>query len=75
MTERPKEYWRWTESRWTSPDLDWRDGAVISAGVDVGSVQRAAQTLEHELVGLVAREQSERERGPRLLDRFVAVAE
>jgi bzd-type benzoyl-CoA reductase Q subunit len=32
------EYWRWTESRWTNPDLDWRDGKIISAGVDVGSV-------------------------------------
>jgi bzd-type benzoyl-CoA reductase Q subunit len=33
-----KEYWRWTESRWTNPDLDWKDGDIISAGVDVGSV-------------------------------------
>jgi len=32
------EYWRWTEARWTNPDLDWKDAAVISAGVDVGSV-------------------------------------
>ncbi len=33
-----KEYWRWTESRWTNPDLDWKGGDIISAGVDVGSV-------------------------------------
>jgi bzd-type benzoyl-CoA reductase Q subunit len=33
-----KEYWRWTESRWTNPDLDWKDGDIISGGVDVGSV-------------------------------------
>ncbi len=34
-----KEYWRWTESRWTNPDLDdWKNGDIISAGVDVGSV-------------------------------------
>ncbi len=33
-----KEYWRWTESRWTNPDLDWKNGEIISAGVDVGSV-------------------------------------
>ncbi len=33
-----REYWRWTESRWTNPDLDWKDGDIISAGVDVGSV-------------------------------------
>ncbi|MHA1966299.1 MAG: benzoyl-CoA reductase, bzd-type, subunit Q [Candidatus Hodarchaeales archaeon] len=33
-----REYWRWTESRWTNPDLDWKNGDIISAGVDVGSV-------------------------------------
>ncbi|WP_455463197.1 benzoyl-CoA reductase, bzd-type, subunit Q [Candidatus Hodarchaeum mangrovi] len=33
-----KEYWRWTESRWNNPDLDWKEGDIISAGVDVGSV-------------------------------------
>ncbi len=32
------DYWRWTESRWTNPDLDWKDSDIISAGVDVGSV-------------------------------------
>ncbi|MHA2225017.1 MAG: benzoyl-CoA reductase, bzd-type, subunit Q [Candidatus Hodarchaeales archaeon] len=32
------EYWRWTESRWTNPDLNWKDAEIISAGVDVGSV-------------------------------------
>lgn len=33
-----EEYWRWTESRWTSPDIRWQDGKMITAGVDVGSV-------------------------------------
>jgi benzoyl-CoA reductase subunit A len=33
-----KELWRWTETRWTSPDIDWKKGRIISAGVDVGSV-------------------------------------
>jgi bzd-type benzoyl-CoA reductase Q subunit len=33
-----KEYWRWPESRWTSPDVDWKTGEIVSAGVDVGSV-------------------------------------
>lgn len=32
------QLWRWTETRWTSPDIDWRKGGVVSAGVDVGSV-------------------------------------
>jgi len=39
------EYWRWTESRWTSPDIDYRNGGVISAGVDVGSVSTQAVVM------------------------------
>ncbi len=39
------EYWRWTESRWTNPDLDWKDGQVISAGIDVGSVSTQAVVM------------------------------
>ena len=38
-----KEFWRWTESRWTAPDRDWRDGKIVTAGVDVGSV--SSQTV------------------------------
>lgn len=40
-----KEYWRWPESRWTSSDIDWKDGEIISAGVDVGSVSSQAVVL------------------------------
>jgi benzoyl-CoA reductase subunit A len=40
-----KENWRWPESRWTSPDIDWKDGDIISAGVDVGSVSSQAVIL------------------------------
>ena len=40
--ESNKEYWRWTESRYTNPDLSWKDGDIISAGVDVGSVSTQA---------------------------------
>ena len=39
------EYWRWTESRWTNPDLDWNDADIISAGVDVGSVSTQAVVM------------------------------
>ena len=39
------EYWRWTESRWTSPDIDWRKGEVIAGGVDVGSVSTQAVVM------------------------------
>jgi bzd-type benzoyl-CoA reductase Q subunit len=37
-----EEYWRWTESNWHEPDIDWREGGIISAGVDVGSVSSQA---------------------------------
>ncbi len=42
MVTGKKELWRWTESRWTSPDIDWKSGKIISAGVDVGSVSTQA---------------------------------
>ena len=41
-TETEKEYWRWTESRYTNPDIKWENGDIISAGVDVGSVSTQA---------------------------------
>ncbi|MDI6707605.1 MAG: benzoyl-CoA reductase, bzd-type, subunit Q [Candidatus Thermoplasmatota archaeon] len=40
-----KEYWRWPESRWTSPEIDWRSAKVITAGVDVGSVSTQAVVM------------------------------
>jgi bzd-type benzoyl-CoA reductase Q subunit len=43
MTEK-KELWRWTESRWTNPDVDWK-GKLITSGVDVGSVSSQAVIL------------------------------
>ena len=43
MVKKP-ELWRWTESRWTNPDLDWKD-KVITSGVDVGSVSSQAVIL------------------------------
>jgi len=43
MTEEKKiEYWRWPEARWTAPDIDWKEGKIITAGVDVGSVSTQA---------------------------------
>ncbi|MFX1378171.1 MAG: benzoyl-CoA reductase, bzd-type, subunit Q [Promethearchaeota archaeon] len=41
-TESGTEYWRWTESRYTNPDINWEEGEIISAGVDVGSVSTQA---------------------------------
>jgi bzd-type benzoyl-CoA reductase Q subunit len=40
-----EEFWRWTESRWTAPDKDWRSAGIITAGVDVGSVSSQAVIL------------------------------
>ena len=38
------ELWRWTESRWTNPDIDWK-GTIITSGIDVGSVSSQAVIL------------------------------
>lgn len=37
-----KEFWRWPESNWVNPDIDWKKGKFITAGVDVGSVSTQA---------------------------------
>ncbi|MDP2744118.1 MAG: benzoyl-CoA reductase, bzd-type, subunit Q [Dehalococcoidia bacterium] len=39
------EYWRWTESRYTNPEVDWRKASTITAGIDVGSVSSKAAVL------------------------------
>ncbi|MHB0978966.1 MAG: benzoyl-CoA reductase, bzd-type, subunit Q [Thermoleophilia bacterium] len=45
MTEAAKEFWRWSERVWRSPAIEWRDGAVVTAGIDVGSVSSQAVIL------------------------------
>ncbi len=35
---RTQECWRWPEANWVNPDIDWKRGELITAGVDVGSV-------------------------------------
>lgn len=42
MSEEKKEFWRWDEYNWKTPDRDWKDAEVITAGVDVGSVSSQA---------------------------------
>ncbi len=37
-----REFWRWPETNWVNPDMDWKKGKVITAGVDVGSVSTQA---------------------------------
>lgn len=40
--EKKQEFWRWTESNWKNPDLDWQDAKTVTAGIDVGSVSSQA---------------------------------
>ena len=40
--ERKQEFWRWTESNWKNPDIDWHAARFITVGIDVGSVSSQA---------------------------------
>ena len=40
--EKKQEFWRWTESNWKNPDIDWRDAQYFTVGIDVGSVSSQA---------------------------------
>ena len=40
--ENKKEFWRWPESNWKNPDIDWRAAQYIALGIDVGSVSSQA---------------------------------
>ncbi len=37
-----QEFWRWPESNWKSPDIDWKAARYITVGIDVGSVSSQA---------------------------------
>jgi bzd-type benzoyl-CoA reductase Q subunit len=39
---KPQDFWRWPEASWVNPNIDWKKGTVITAGVDVGSVSTQA---------------------------------
>lgn len=43
--DKTQEYWRWPEGSWVNPDIDWKKGKIITAGVDVGSVSSQAVIL------------------------------
>jgi bzd-type benzoyl-CoA reductase Q subunit len=40
--EKKTEFWRWTESNWKNPELDWRTAGLVTVGIDVGSVSSQA---------------------------------
>ena len=43
--EERQEFWRWTESNWKNPDLEWKDAKYITVGIDVGSVSSQAVVM------------------------------
>lgn len=40
--EQSQQFWRWPESNWKNPDLDWKTVRYITVGIDVGSVSSQA---------------------------------
>ncbi|UCH23001.1 MAG: benzoyl-CoA reductase, bzd-type, subunit Q [Deltaproteobacteria bacterium] len=40
--ENKQEFWRWAESNWVNPDVNWEDAQFIAVGIDVGSVSSQA---------------------------------
>ena len=40
--EKEQEFWRWTESNWKNPDVNWKDAQYVTVGIDVGSVSSQA---------------------------------
>jgi benzoyl-CoA reductase subunit A len=46
MVEAKKvEFWRWPETSWVNPDVNWRGGNFVTAGVDIGSVSSQAVVM------------------------------
>ena len=42
VKEKKQEFWRWTESNWKNPDVNWEDAEFVTVGIDVGSVSSQA---------------------------------
>lgn len=43
--EKKQEFWRWMESNWRNPDIDWKKSQYITCGIDVGSVSSQAVVM------------------------------
>jgi bzd-type benzoyl-CoA reductase Q subunit len=43
--EKQQEFWRWTETNWKNPDVEWKDGTFVTVGIDVGSVSSQAVVM------------------------------
>jgi bzd-type benzoyl-CoA reductase Q subunit len=48
--ERGEEFWRWSESNWKNPQMEWKDAQFITAGIDVGSVSSQACIMADGLI-------------------------
>ncbi|MBK5914352.1 benzoyl-CoA reductase, bzd-type, subunit Q [Rhodocyclus purpureus] len=47
-----KEFWRWQENTWFDESRNWRDGSIVTCGIDVGSVSsQAVLVVDGELYG------------------------
>ncbi len=45
VEENKQEFWRWAESNWINPDMNWKDAEFITVGIDVGSVSSQAVVM------------------------------
>jgi benzoyl-CoA reductase subunit A len=43
--DQEREFWRWLESNWVNPGLNWRNAQYITVGIDVGSVSSQAVVM------------------------------
>jgi len=43
--EKKQEFWRWTETNWKNPDIEWKVAQFITVGIDVGSVSSQAVVM------------------------------
>ena len=42
-----QEFWRWKEYSWQDPNKSWESGAILTGGVDVGSVSTQAVVMSN----------------------------
>jgi benzoyl-CoA reductase subunit A len=50
VEDKKPEFWRWTETNWKNPELDWHTAKFITAGIDVGSVSSQAVLVADGLI-------------------------
>lgn len=50
VEDKKPEFWRWPESNWKNPGLDWRSAKFITVGIDVGSVSSQAVLVADGLI-------------------------